>query len=51
VIGKAEYSVNGGEWLLVEPVTRLTDSQEEDYRSRSTARRERPRIAVRVADE
>ena len=31
-LGKAEYSVNGGDWMLVEPTTRLTDSAEHDYR-------------------
>ena len=31
-LGKAEYSVNGGEWTVVEPTTRLTDSSEHDYR-------------------
>ena len=31
VIGKAEYSVNGGEWKAVDPTTRLTDSIEHDY--------------------
>ena len=31
-LGKAEYSVNGGDWIVVEPTTRLTDSQEHDYR-------------------
>ena len=31
-IDKAEYSVNGGEWLLIQPVTKLSDSPEEDYR-------------------
>jgi hypothetical protein len=31
-LGKAEYSVNGGEWTVVEPTTRLTDSLEHDYR-------------------
>ena len=30
-LDKAEYSVNGGDWLVVEPTTRLTDSQEHDY--------------------
>ena len=30
-IDKAEYSVNGGEWLLIHPVTKLSDSPEEDY--------------------
>jgi hypothetical protein len=51
VIGKAEYSVNGGEWLLVEPVTRLTDSQEEDYRVAIDRTPGETTIAVRVADE
>ena len=32
VLDKAEYSVNGGDWKVVEPTTRLTDSQEHDYR-------------------
>ena len=32
LLDKAEYSVNGGEWRVVEPTTRLTDSQEHDYR-------------------
>lgn len=30
-LGRAEYSVNGGEWIVVEPTTRLTDSLEHDY--------------------
>lgn len=30
-LGKAEYSVNGGEWTVVEPTTRLADSLEHDY--------------------
>jgi sugar lactone lactonase YvrE len=50
VIGKAEYSVNGGDWILVEPVTRLTDSQEEDYRV-TIDRTPETTVAVRVADE
>ena len=31
-LDKAEYSVNGGDWMVVEPTTRLTDSLEHDYR-------------------
>jgi outer membrane protein assembly factor BamB len=31
-LGKAEYSINGGDWMVVEPTTRLTDSNEHDYR-------------------
>lgn len=50
-IGKAEYSVNGGDWILVEPVTRLTDSQEEDYRVMVDRTPGETTIAVRVEDE
>ncbi len=31
VIGKAEYSLNGGDWKTAEPTTRLTDSTEHEY--------------------
>ncbi|HEY4359321.1 MAG TPA: hypothetical protein VGN17_00030 [Bryobacteraceae bacterium] len=51
VLGKAEYSVNGGDWLVVEPTTRLTDSTEHEYHvSLPQATGERT-IAVRVEDE
>jgi sugar lactone lactonase YvrE len=50
-IAKAEYSVNGGEWIVVEPVTRLTDSSEEDYRFSIDGAQGEATIAVRVADE
>jgi sugar lactone lactonase YvrE len=50
-IGKAEYSVNGGDWIVVEPVTRLSDSQEEDYRVMVDRTPGETTIAVRVADE
>ncbi len=51
-LDKAEYSVNGGDWLVVEPVTRLTDARELEY----LLVIERPAggectIAIRVADE
>ena len=51
-IGKAEYSLNGGDWTVVEPTTKLSDSQEHDY----NLVLERPSgteqtIAVRVTDE
>ena len=49
-LGKAEYSLNGGEWLVVEPTTRLTDSTEHDYRVQVDAQGETT-IAVRVSDE
>ena len=32
VLAKVEYSVDGGDWMIAEPTTRLTDSNEHDYR-------------------
>jgi len=32
LIDKAEYSVNGGDWIVVEPTTRLSDSPDLQYR-------------------
>jgi hypothetical protein len=51
-IDRAEYSVNGGEWLLIDPVGRLSDSPEESYElmiDRPSAGEQV--IAVRVTDE
>ena len=31
IVAKAEYALDGGDWLVVEPVTKLSDSQELDY--------------------
>jgi sugar lactone lactonase YvrE len=52
VIEKAEMSVNGGEWRLVESTTRLSDSRALEY-SVSIAKPagSEQTIAVRVADE
>ena len=52
IIDKAEYSVDGKEWLAVQPTTRLTDSQEHDYALTidGVAPGEHT-IAVRVSDE
>jgi hypothetical protein len=50
-IDKAEYSVNGGDWLLVEPVNKLSDSPEEDYRLVIDRTPGEQVIAVRVTDE
>jgi len=50
-IAKAEYSVNGGDWLMVDPVTRLSDSKEEDYRFSVDHAAGECTIAVRVTDE
>lgn len=50
-IESAEYSVNGGEWTVVEPTTRLTDSPAHEY---SLAIENAPAgevtVAVRVKD-
>jgi hypothetical protein len=50
VLDKAEYSVNGGEWKVVEPTTRLTDSEEHDYRFQVDGGAGEATIAVRVSD-
>jgi hypothetical protein len=50
-LGKAEYSVNGGDWMVVEPTTRLTDSTEHDYRVTLVNRPPgEVTVAVRVED-
>ncbi len=51
VLEKAEYSFNGGEWKVVEPTTRLADSQEHDYRFQVERGTGEATIAVRVKDE
>ncbi len=51
IIDHAEYSLNGGDWTVVQPTTRLSDAPEEDYRlslDRSSASEQT--IAVRVTD-
>ena len=51
-IDRAEYSVNGADWLMAAPVTRLSDSRNEEYRlalERATPGDQV--IAVRVTDE
>ena len=50
-LGKAEYSINGGDWLVVEPTTRLTDSKEHDYRVLIDRGQGEVTVAVRVSDE
>jgi len=51
-IDHAEYSVNGGDWMMIDPVSRLSDSPEEEYHLMI----DRPSsgeqvVAVRVNDE
>jgi len=51
-IDHAEYSVNGGEWVLIDPVNRVSDSPEEEYHlliDRPSSAEQV--IAVRVSDE
>lgn len=50
-LAKAEYSVNGGDWTVVEPTTRLTDSLEHDYRVQVDKGAGETTVAVRVSDE
>jgi len=52
LITKAEYSVDGGEWTLVDPVTKLSDSRELDYAlTLGDVAAGEHTIAVRVQDE
>lgn len=51
VIEKAEYSVNGGEWLPAMPVSKLADSLEHAYEVKIDRGQGELSIAVRVADE
>jgi hypothetical protein len=50
-LARAEYSVNGAEWTVVEPTTRLTDSLEHEYRVTIDRPQGEVTIAVRVADD
>ena len=50
-ITKAEYALDGGEWTVVAPVTRLSDSLDLDYDLTLDAGPGEHTIAVRVADE
>ncbi len=50
-IDRAEYSINGGEWLLIEPVNKLSDSPEEDYHLSVERTPGEQVIAIRVTDE
>jgi hypothetical protein len=48
---KAEYSINGSSWRVVEPTTRLSDSTEHDYKLSAEADGEGEQtIAIRVTD-
>ncbi|HYO83908.1 MAG TPA: hypothetical protein VES20_21065, partial [Bryobacteraceae bacterium] len=52
VIKKAEYSLNGEEWVVADPLTRLSDAPELDYTLAVTAPAGgEATVAVRVTDE
>jgi hypothetical protein len=51
VVSYAEYSVNGGEWVVVNPATRLSDAPELDYALTVDAPASEVTVAVRVTDE
>ena len=50
-IAKAEYSVDGGDWKVAAPVSRLSDSPELDYALTLDAGPGEHTIAVRVQDD
>ncbi len=50
-ITKAEYSLDGGEWTVAAPVTKLSDSPELDYALSLNAGAGEHTIAVRAVDE
>jgi hypothetical protein len=50
-LGKAEYSLDGGDWTVVAPVTKLSDSTELDYEVSIDAGPGEHTVAVRVLDE
>jgi hypothetical protein len=47
-IDKAEYSIDGGDWALLEPVNKVTDSQMLSY---SLTAKAEQMIAIRIFDE
>jgi sugar lactone lactonase YvrE len=52
VISRAEYSVNGRDWILAEPATRLSDAPQLEYSvSIPTGNESEIATAVRVTDE
>ncbi len=51
-VDKAEYSVDGGDWILLDPVNRVTDSQTLDFKLTLPAGDGTARVvAVRVFDD
>ncbi|HUB83474.1 MAG TPA: hypothetical protein VMB03_31965 [Bryobacteraceae bacterium] len=50
-LDRAEYSLDGGDWTVAEPVTKLSDSPALDYELKMDAAPGEHTIAVRVWDE
>jgi hypothetical protein len=50
-VDKAEYSLDGGDWMVVSPVSKLSDSPELDYDLSVDAGPGEHTIAVRVTDD
>jgi hypothetical protein len=50
-LDKAEYSLDGGDWTVAAPVTKLSDSPELDYELNLDAASGEHTIAVRVVDD
>ncbi|MBI2685095.1 MAG: hypothetical protein HYX27_02175 [Acidobacteria bacterium] len=51
ILTKAEYSINAGEWVFLEPTTKLSDSREHSYSVTVDRPAGELSIAVRVTDE
>lgn len=50
-IQQAQYSVNGSEWQVIQPTSRLSDSPEHDYQLKVDVTGTEHTLAVRVYDE
>jgi hypothetical protein len=50
-VTKAEYSLDGGEWTVASPVTKLSDAPELDYELTLDTLAGEHTIAVRVQDD
>jgi hypothetical protein len=52
ILSQAEYSINGGDWMVVQPNTRLSDAMEHGYELKvDGVRQGENTIAVRVRDD
>jgi hypothetical protein len=51
IVSKAEYSVNGNDWTVVEPSTRLSDAMEHEYTLTVPATAGENTVAIRVSDD